>query len=90
MQTKLTLRLDDHLIERAKRWAKANDVSLSEVVADLFARLPDDDTCALSDWTRRLVGIARADGEPATDEHIREQYAAYLDAKYSDDRRLRH
>lgn len=39
MQTKLTLRLDDRLIRRAKSYARRSGKSLSELVADLFGRL---------------------------------------------------
>ena len=39
MQTKLTLRLDDRLIRRAKAYAQRSGKSLSELVADLFLRL---------------------------------------------------
>jgi Family of unknown function (DUF6364) len=39
VQTKLTLRLDDRLIRRAKAYAQKSGKSLSELVADLFARL---------------------------------------------------
>ena len=39
MQTKLTLRLDRELIERAKRYARRTGKSVSEVVADFFTQL---------------------------------------------------
>jgi len=39
MQTKLTLRLDDDLIERAKVYAKGAGSSVSQLVADYFAVL---------------------------------------------------
>jgi hypothetical protein len=39
MQTKLTLRLDDELIERAKVYAKGAGSSVSQLVADYFAVL---------------------------------------------------
>ena len=39
MQTKLTLRLDDRLIRRAKAYAQRSGKSLSELVAELFTRL---------------------------------------------------
>lgn len=39
MQTKLTLRLEDRLIRRAKAYAQRSGKSLSELVADLFTRL---------------------------------------------------
>ena len=38
MQTKLALRLDEELIERAKTWAKQRGVSLSETLASFFAQ----------------------------------------------------
>lgn len=42
MQTKLTLRLDDQLIERAKRYGKRTGRSVSRMVADYFALLERD------------------------------------------------
>lgn len=36
MQTKLTLRLDSELIERAKQYADAEGKSVSQIVADFF------------------------------------------------------
>ena len=39
MQTKLTLRLEEGLIERAKLYAKSADSSVSQLVADYFAVL---------------------------------------------------
>jgi hypothetical protein len=84
MKTKLTLRLDEELIERAKAWAKSRDVSLSEAVAQFFAGLPPrEHEPELSAWTRSLIGIARRPGEPApTDEEVHEQYIDYLEKKY--------
>ena len=39
MQTKLTLRLEQGLIRRAKAYARRTGKSVSEVVAEFFARL---------------------------------------------------
>ena len=39
MQTKLTLRLEDELIERAKDYAKGAGSSVSQLVAEYFAVL---------------------------------------------------
>jgi hypothetical protein len=39
MQTKLTLRLDEELIQRAKSFAKKRSKSVSQLVADYFASL---------------------------------------------------
>ena len=44
MQTKLTLRLEQDLIQRAKSFAKAQDKSVSQLVADYFERLSDSRT----------------------------------------------
>ena len=87
MQTKLTLRLDDALIERAKAWARANNTSLSEAVAQFFSQLPqpnqEPDLTKLSPWARRIAGIARVPGKPApTDEEILKDYIGYLEEKY--------
>jgi len=84
VQTKLTLRLDDELIARAKAFARERDVSLSELVADFFEQLTDRRAVPnLSPWTRSLVGIAApAQGEPPTDDEVRAAYLAYLEAKH--------
>ena len=37
MQSKLTLRMDDHLIESAKAYSAQSGKSISRIVADLFA-----------------------------------------------------
>ena len=36
MQSKLTLRMDDNLIESAKAWSAQSGKSISRIVADLF------------------------------------------------------
>ena len=87
MQTKLTLRLDSELIERAKAWARANDTSLSEAVAQFFSALPqsnaEPDLSKLSPWARSLYGVAKpADGSNPTDEELLQEYIDYLEEKY--------
>lgn len=58
MQTKLTLRLDAHLIRRAKRFAKRSGKSVSTVVADFFTALeaPPDDPASLPPKVQSLHG----------------------------------
>ena len=41
MQTKLTLRLDDELIDRAKSYARRSGKSVSQLVADYLEMLPE-------------------------------------------------
>jgi len=40
MHTKLTLRIDEDLIERAKAYSRASGKSVSQIVADYLALLP--------------------------------------------------
>jgi hypothetical protein len=42
MQTKLTLRLDDALINRAKSYARKSGKSVSQIVAGYFSLLDDE------------------------------------------------
>lgn len=41
MQTKLTLRIDDELIDRAKSYARRSGKSVSQLVADYLEMLPE-------------------------------------------------
>ncbi|HTR79842.1 MAG TPA: DUF6364 family protein [Gemmatimonadaceae bacterium] len=79
MQTKLTLRLDDRLIRRAKAYAQRSGKSLSELVADLFARLQattPDDTQPHSAAVRSLAGALQGT------KLDRDAYRAHLNQKY--------
>lgn len=83
MQTKLTLRMDDAVIHRAKRWARARQLSLSGVVADFLASLPEKENAPeLSPWTVRLAGAARRAGLPATGEELSMEYLDRMEEKY--------
>lgn len=41
MQTKLTLRIDDELIDRAKSYARRSGKSVSRLIADYLEMLPE-------------------------------------------------
>jgi hypothetical protein len=71
MHTKLTLRLDDSLIARAKIWSEQRGISLSQAVAALFSQLPVKEAGAteLTAWTRQFIGVA---GPSRSDEEVRE------------------
>lgn len=59
MPTKLTLRMDEKLIESAKKYAKRSGKSVSQLVADFFSGLTavhDDDTSSISPKVRALRG----------------------------------
>jgi hypothetical protein len=51
MATKLTLRIEETLIEHAKSYARRRGTSLSQMVSDFFALLPEDS----ADETRQNV-----------------------------------
>ena len=79
MQTKLTLRLDDRLIRRAKAYAQRSDKSLSELVADLFARLQAPTQDEAEPQSPAVRSLAGALGGKNVD---REDYRAYLAHKH--------
>lgn len=90
MQTKLTLRIDEALIEKAKRLAAAKGMSVSKMFARLIEVMPEsegwDESQAqdLDPWTRSLIGMLNTDGTnpPLTDEQVKEQRYQYLEEKY--------
>ena len=80
MQTKLMVKLDKSLIDKAKFWAHARQISVSQLVAEVFAQLPDEvGSPALSPWTQRLLGAAKAAGE-MSDADVQRDYHRYLEA----------
>lgn len=79
MQTKLTLRLEEELIRRAKRFAKRTGKSVSQIVADYFAVLDEPQRPRDSELTpvvRSLKGALRG-----ADLDI-DEYHRYLEEKY--------
>ena len=83
MQTKLTLRMDDAVIHRAKHWARTRGLSLSGAVADFLASLPEEgEIPELSPWTLRLAGAARQEGLPPADEEVEAEYLDNMEEKY--------
>lgn len=79
MNTKLTLRLDDELIRKAKAHARQVGKPVSKLVEDYFAVLtapPRGGTSELTPRVRRLKGILRG---AEVDE---ETYRRHLEDKY--------
>lgn len=80
MQTKLTLRLDDELIDQAKSYAARSGKSVSQVVADYFRLLPEGrgqvGKPSGAPLTRSLRGVLRG---TSVDE---EDYRRHLEAKH--------
>lgn len=91
--TKLTLRLDAALIDRAKGYAQEQDRSLSQLVADYFSRLTSESAPvsrsgesrnsprpAIGPVTAGLLGAWRAPADKASED--RDDYRAHLEDKY--------
>lgn len=79
MQTKLTLRLDDQLIEQAKSYAAKAGKSVSQLVAEYFKLLTSEKTKPTSSSTpvtQSLRGLLR---ESKLDE---KDYKKYLEEKH--------
>jgi replicative DNA helicase len=79
MQTKLTLRLEDQLIEQAKSYAAQAGKSVSQIVADYFKLLTSQKINASSPSTpvtQSLRGLLR---ESKLDE---KDYKKYLEEKH--------
>jgi hypothetical protein len=79
MQTKLTLRLEDQLIEQAKTYAAHAGKSVSQIVADYFKLLTAEKIRTVSPpspVTQSLRGLLR---ESKLDE---KDYKKYLEEKH--------
>jgi hypothetical protein len=72
---KLTLSVDEAIIERARRYSARHQTSISRLVSDFLAALAKDEPQAeLSPPVRRLFGLLPR-------EAGREEYRSYLDGK---------
>jgi len=77
MQTKLTLRLENELIQQAKIYAKQHDKSLSQVVSDYFQMLTlQSKKTESSPITQSLIGVLDASDldEGEYKKHLEERY----------------
>jgi len=76
MQTKLTLRLEDSLIQEAKIYAKQHDKSLSQVVSDYFQALTrNSERDKTPPITQSLIGILSPELQVS-------DYKKHLEKKY--------
>lgn len=78
MQTKLTLRLDDKLIRRAKKHAENAGKSLSQVVAEYFTLIGSTQTTSTSELSPT---VKRLKGSLKLNDLGREDYREYLAEK---------
>ena len=82
METKLTLRLNDIVIERAKIYARSQKISLSKMIEsylDSLTREKDlDDEILITPLVESLSGVITL----ASDYDYKNEYADYLTEKY--------
>jgi hypothetical protein len=78
MSKKLTLRLDETVIERAKEYASRRDTSVSRLVEAYFDAVTEEnrerEQTSLSDTTRQFIGLL--------EEADKSDYKQYLEEKY--------
>ncbi len=75
---RLNITIDADVVERARRYTRRHDTSISGLVGEFLAHLPDGDGSGaedLSPTVKRLLGVAR--GGPD-----REDYHRHLLEKY--------
>ncbi|MCB0558626.1 MAG: hypothetical protein H6573_26795 [Lewinellaceae bacterium] len=83
MDTKLTLKLDKEVIERARRFARQYNTSLSKLVEHYFEQITqqnnNEETTELTPLVRSLYGIAAIqpgfDPETAYFDHLFEKHS---------------
>ncbi|MEE9304380.1 MAG: DUF6364 family protein [Thiotrichaceae bacterium] len=77
MQTKLTLRLESELIQQAKKHAKQQGKSLSQVVADYFKVFTQDsERQKIAPITSSLIGVI------GSNDLDKDDYKKHLEEKY--------
>jgi hypothetical protein len=83
MNTKLTLKLNKKIIERAKRYAQKNKQSLSGMVENYFEIIANSETPneehEISPNVLELSGIIKL----SNDVNVKELYGKHLEEKYS-------
>ncbi len=79
MQTKLTLRLDDELINRAKSYAKKRGKSVSQIVAGYFSVLDAEPEREASEFTPLVRSLK---GSLKSAKVAKKDYHEYLEEKY--------
>jgi len=81
MNAKLTLKLDDKVIDRAKKYAKKRNTSLSKMIESYLDSVTREDSSGIeiTPLVKNLSGVIKL---PADYDH-RKDYTDYLDQKYS-------
>jgi len=80
MNTKLTLNIDQNVIEEAKFYAKSNSVSLSKLIENYLFALTKQNTekSKVSSLVESLTGVISLESND-----YKKEYSDYLSKKYS-------
>ncbi|SCX19029.1 DUF6364 family protein [Flavobacterium saliperosum] len=80
MNTKLTLNIDQNVIEEAKFYAKSNSVSLSKLIENYLLSLTKKNTekTKVSPLVESLTGVISLESKD-----YKKEYSDYLSKKYS-------
>lgn len=81
MDTKLTLKLEQEIIEKAKDYAKIRKTSLSKLIENYLHKITDDNDSAekITPLVKSLSGIINL---PDQYDHKKNGYTDYLTDKY--------
>jgi Family of unknown function (DUF6364) len=78
MDTKLTVRVPRHLLENAKRYARAHETTLTELISAYLQRIPSEiEVLDQAPVVRRLTGLLSP--ELSVDD-----YKKHLEEKYGE------
>lgn len=80
MNTKLTLRMDDSLIESAKQYSMKSGKSVSRIVSDLFEIIKNEKINKKYTLTPAVQSLKGVMNNKSVDEN---DYKSYLEEKYS-------
>ncbi|MDP2722633.1 MAG: DUF6364 family protein [Bacteroidales bacterium] len=82
METKLTLRLNDSVIERAKLYARSNRISLSKMIESYLDSLTkekkDENKISITPLVESLSGVINL----SLDFDFKKEYSDYIIEKY--------
>lgn len=79
MQTKLTLRLEEALVRKAKRYSKKSGKSISKIVADYLNAIPFEEETRERELTPRVRSLM---GVLAGSQVTESDYRQHLEAKH--------
>lgn len=79
MNTKLTLKLDKHIIENAKKYAKEKKISLSKMIESYLQSITKEnkEEIEITPFVKSLSGVIKL-----SDDDYKKEYSDYLNKKY--------